>query len=139
MTVRRGDRIVYTGVALVFIASLVLSFSLFFPFETSSGVSYEVLSDGVRVRAGVLPDSRGDAFEMTVEFGGGFNVLSVAPDGVAIVSADCRGGDCLRFPRTGRPGGTLVCLPHKLVVRIIGRADNAPDDGLLDALDAIAY
>ena len=136
MTVRRGDRIVYTGVAVVFIASLVLSFSLFAPSWTSRGVSYEVLADGVRIRAGTLPDSPDDIFELTVESGGGYNILSIAPDGVAIVSADCRGGDCLRFPRTGRPGGTIVCLPHRLVVRITGGTGDEQGEG---ALDAVAY
>lgn len=133
---RRGDRIVYTGVVALFIASLALSFSLFFPVGPSPGAFYEVFSDGVRVRAGKLPGSPDGAFEMTIEYGGGYNVLSVAPDGIVIVSADCRAGDCLRFPRTSRPGGTIVCLPHKLVVRITGHPDGEPGGA---SLDAVAY
>lgn len=133
---KRGDRIVYFGVAIIFVISLLLSFSLFFPMGSPSNISYEVLSDGATIRAGRIPDSLGDALELTIESGGGYNVVSITPDGVAIVSADCRGGDCLRFPRTGRPGGTIACLPHRLVVRITGGADGESDDG---SLDAIAY
>ncbi len=48
----------------------------------------------------------------------GTNTLCIR-DGEAFISAaDCPGGDCMRMGRIGEAGGSIVCLPHRLVIRI---------------------
>ena len=51
--------------------------------------------------------------------GGDFNVL-VIKDGVAFIeSADCRDKICVGHKPISKDGETVVCLPHRLVVRIV--------------------
>lgn len=46
--------------------------------------------------------------------------LLVIKDGVAYVeSADCRDGVCVAHPPISREGETVVCLPHRLIIRVI--------------------
>lgn len=47
------------------------------------------------------------------------NIL-VIKDGTAYVeSADCRDGVCVSHPPVSKEGETVVCLPHRLIIRII--------------------
>ena len=51
--------------------------------------------------------------------GGDFNVL-VIKDGVAFIeSADCRDKICVGHKPISKDGETVVCLPHRMVVRIV--------------------
>lgn len=53
----------------------------------------------------------------------GKNVLEIEKGRIRIKSADCEGNDCVK---TGwSSGAPLVCLPHRLVVRIEGK--DGPD------------
>jgi hypothetical protein len=36
-----------------------------------------------------------------------------------MVSADCPGGDCLRTREIRKNGEMIVCVPHRLLIRII--------------------
>ena len=52
------------------------------------------------------------------------NVL-VIKDGVAFVeSADCPDEVCVAHLPISREGETIVCLPHRLVIRIVGGDPN---------------
>ena len=133
---KRGDKIVYIGVALTVLISLFFSYLVLFRVQTIGIASFEVLVDGVRVRAGELPRGAQEPMELLIASSRGFNILSVSQDGVVIVSADCPGGDCLRFPRIERAGRTIVCLPHRLLVRLVA---SGSDDRDGEPLDALAY
>lgn len=64
--------------------------------------------------------------------GGGSNLLEIGPDGVRMASADCPGGDCLRMAPLVSTTGAIVCLPHKLTVRL-----RMANDG--NTLDAVTH
>ena len=67
-----------------------------------------------------------------LEFKGlwGYNAIS-AEEGVRMVSADCPGGDCLRAGTIKNAGESIICLPHRLSVRLTTK--NAPET------DAVSY
>lgn len=59
--------------------------------------------------------------ERTVTLGGdAYNVLRISGGTAAIIEANCGDHTCVRTGAVSREGETIVCLPHRLVVRIEG-------------------
>lgn len=118
---RRGDKIIYTAIATLF-ATFVL-FRLLFgaPGETDenplSGMTLEITVDGKTTRE--IPLS-GISGTITVELpeGGGLNTLRIDRHGVAMISSDCPGRDCLRTNPLVSEREIIVCMPRKLVIRL---------------------
>ncbi|GGH37946.1 NusG domain II-containing protein [Paenibacillus segetis] len=67
--------------------------------------------------------------DVKTEFG--YNILKVHDYGIEMIDADCPDKVCLTFGFVERNGGTIVCLPHRLMVEIEG----APGEG--DGIDVI--
>lgn len=55
-----------------------------------------------------------------IETDGGYNEIAVEDGFVFVKAADCRDQICVEHKRIHIMGETIVCLPHKLVVEIIG-------------------
>ena len=58
---------------------------------------------------------------------GGINVLEIKDGYADITEADCRDGLCIHQKKISKNGETLVCLPHKLLVKIVGGKKNELD------------
>lgn len=58
---------------------------------------------------------------------GSYNTLRIADGTAAIVEANCGDHTCIRTGRISREGETIVCLPHRLTVTIVGGEDAAFD------------
>lgn len=56
-----------------------------------------------------------------------YNVLEISGGGAAVVEANCGDHTCVRTGRISREGETIVCLPHRLTVRIEGAGEAAFD------------
>lgn len=68
-----------------------------------------------------LPLREGVSWTRRIEDGtGGYNVLEVDGTRVRIREANCPDLLCVSTGWIDRPGQTIVCLPHRLVVRIEG-------------------
>lgn len=48
----------------------------------------------------------------------GYNKIEISPDGVRILESDCSDTQCMGEIR--KAGEMLICLPHRLIVRIQG-------------------
>ncbi len=57
----------------------------------------------------------------------GYNLLVVENGSARIAEADCPHGICTQSGAVRYAGQTIVCLPHKLVVTVVG-GDDAPAD-----------
>lgn len=57
----------------------------------------------------------------------GINTLTIENGQAKITDADCPDGICAAHRPVSRAGETIVCLPHKLVIRIDRAGDTAPD------------
>ena len=75
------------------------------------------------------PLAMSDTYEIKQD-DGAVNVIAVENGAVYMKEANCRDGLCIH---QGNAAKTIVCLPHKLVVRLEG--DSAPDGQ--DDLDVI--
>ena len=90
-------------------------------------------NEGRPLEAEIVLDGRlpltGPPREIKVDSAGtarGFNIIRAERGGIAVVSADCPDGACVRQGWIRRAGAGAVCLPHRLVVRIKG-ADRQVD------------
>lgn len=59
---------------------------------------------------------------ITVGDGASYNVLDISHGEAAVVEANCGDHTCVRTGAVSRQGETIVCLPHRLTVRIEGGA-----------------
>lgn len=68
-----------------------------------------------------------------VSEGSSYNLLIVSASGVSMEAADCPDQICVHhIPITGG-GESIICLPHKLVVEILGGTETETLDGMVKA------
>lgn len=66
--------------------------------------------------------------DIRIETGdGGYNILQIAQDGAKVIEANCPDRVCVRSSRITIPGQTIVCLPHRLIIRIEGGREDGPN------------
>ena len=95
----------------------------FFSRPGGSGAWVVVTVDGQETGRYALDQDR------TVTIGeADYNVLEISGGQAAVVEANCGDHTCVRTGWISREGETIVCLPHRLVIRIQGAS------GELDAV-----
>jgi hypothetical protein len=52
--------------------------------------------------------------------GGGHNTLVIADGKATIIEATCPDGVCVRHRAIDKAGQSIICLPNKVVVRVVG-------------------
>jgi len=67
-------------------------------------------------------------YEIKTEYG--YNIILVENGQVRVLDTDCPNKDCMNFGAISGEGQIILCLPHKLSVRIIGGEGD---------LDAVSY
>lgn len=111
-------------------AALVLAGALYAVSQLSLGVQAStivVTVDGQeRLRRPLAVE---DSYEIRQE-DGAVNIVAVEDGAVYMKEANCRDGLCIRQGRMKNGAKTIVCLPHKLVVRITGEAIDTTHDDL---------
>ena len=89
-------------------------------------VQLEVCREGeVLMTLSLLENTR-----QRVDCDGGYNVFSVSEGKVVMEEADCHDGICMRSGAIGNTQDTIVCLPHRLVLKIVKtdvKTDDSPD------------
>lgn len=58
---------------------------------------------------------------------GDSNVCEISGESVRMTEADCPDLLCVHSKAIGRDGGSIVCLPNKVVLKIEGKHENIPD------------
>lgn len=57
----------------------------------------------------------------------GYNTIVIESGQVWVKEADCPNKDCMHFGKMNKEGQVILCLPHKLAVRIIGLGEGGSD------------
>ncbi|MCC8058791.1 NusG domain II-containing protein [Cloacibacillus sp.] len=116
---RRGDRwmaaVTMAGAAMLIAGALLQQQR---QYNEKAPLEAEIVLDGRVIET--LPLT-GPPREIRVDSAGtarGFNIIRAERGRIAVVSADCPDGACVRQGWIGRAGAGAVCLPHRLVVRI---------------------
>ncbi len=98
---------------IIFIAAAGL---LFFGINRESGNAVAVNINGERTAVYSLSTD----LEVTISTGENYNTLVIENGKARISSADCPDGICVETRAVSYVGETIVCLPHKVVVEVIG-------------------
>lgn len=115
---------------VIIAAALLLACGLYLISQVSLGTkasSVVVTVDGQeRLRR---PLAMEDTYEIR-QPDGAVNVIAVEGGAVYMKEANCRDGLCIRQGRMKNGAKTIVCLPHKVVVRMEGDAPPTDHDDL---------
>ena len=110
----------FTTADLILIGGLlVLAATLFFMLiaRPQNGRAVEVQVDGVTVAS--LPLDA-DTTYIIDGADGGHNTLVIADGKATVTDATCPDGVCVRHRAIDKAGQSIICLPNKVVVRVIG-------------------
>lgn len=106
-----GDFVVI-GCVLLLAAAL----ALFLAVQAAGDRLYaEIWKDGALVERVALTD----ATDRTIEVDGR-NTIVLSGKTARMAAADCRDQVCVRTGTLSRAGQTAVCLPHRVVLRLVG-------------------
>lgn len=108
-------------IVTVLLAALLLLLGLFL--LPARGGAVQVTVDGEIVAT--LPLSEDTTF--VIDGVGGENTLVILDGEATVTVADCPDGVCVRHRSISRAGQSILCLPHKVAVTVIG------GDGSVDA------
>jgi len=112
---KKGDLII---IAALLLASLAwLAILEWRDSGSRQGLSVEIYQDGQLLQTIALADGEQ---ELRLECAAGYNVLQIGPQGVRMLEADCHNQDCVHMGLQSRPGSMIACLPHHLLVRLVG-------------------
>lgn len=127
---KRGD-ILLIGLIVVIAAAFLVP--RWFAGESSEKYHNETRIAKISVDGKLLRtvELTGEEQEIEIKTEYGYNLLKVHDYGIEMIDADCPDKVCYTFGFIERNGGTIVCLPNKLLVEIEG----APGEG--DEVDAI--
>ena len=85
-----------------------------------------IYADGVCIRSVDLSEVK-EPYEFTVETVQGSNTVRVEQGRIAVISADCADETCVHTGWIGDRALPIVCLPHRLVIRIEQSAASGVD------------
>lgn len=114
-------------IAVVLVVAIGLFVGLYV-LNGDSGSNVQVEIDGKVVDSFSISES----LEKEYKTDGGTNVVVIKDGKVLMKSADCPDKICVQHKQIYRKGESIICLPHKVVVTVVG---DSPND---DEVDAVA-
>lgn len=115
LTFRKGDLL-----AVILVVAMTLMTAVFFlPKNTSSeSAVVQIYQDGRLVKESSLDE------DQTIRITGAYsNTVEIRDGKAAITETDCPGADCAHSGWIGSAGRSIVCLPNRVEVRIVGEAE----------------
>ncbi len=106
----------FTAADLILIIILLLAGGIFWirKNQSVSGTVVNIYSKNERIAE--LPLDRNDTFTVANELG--TNTVVIENGQAYMTDADCPDKICEEMGRISKPGETIVCLPHQLIVEI---------------------
>ncbi|MEW6723591.1 MAG: NusG domain II-containing protein [Bacillota bacterium] len=126
---RRGDRWAIAAI----MALLVLSFgvrALFAYFQRGAGMTAVISQDGmVYRRIDLLKVAEPYEFKVVAR-DGAYNIIRVEPGRIRVIEANCPEQIDVLQGWISRPGQSIICLPHRLVIIIQGRETEEDEEDI---------
>lgn len=114
-------------VALIIISFIPEGVMLITNINKHDSLYVEVYSQGKLFKKLPLKkDSEKVTFTVKNEIGE--NVVEINNGQVKVIDADCYDKICVKAHAISKPGESLICLPHKVVVRVIGEGKQETDE-----------
>ena len=111
---------------IIIIALIIAGVFFLITLTGKKGETVEVVIDGKVVSEYTL-DSE---IETKIETENGWNILKIHSGKVSITEADCDNQICVRHAQISKSGESIICLPHRLMIRITGQESET--DAILD-------
>ncbi|MDD6023795.1 MAG: NusG domain II-containing protein [Oscillospiraceae bacterium] len=105
--------------------------ALYLSFRGASGTVANVYQDGKCIYSVDLSEVE-EPFTLSVSCEDGTNTIAIEPGRICIQDADCPDQVCVKSGWLKNSASPIVCLPHKLVIRL----ENSPDSA--NTIDAVA-
>ncbi len=115
---RRGDLL---ALALVLALAAALAFALAVQ-AAPAAATVQIYLDG-RLAA-ELPLNRDTVYHADGRY---HNTITIRDGTVAVTASDCPGGDCTRSGAVSAAGRSIVCLPNRMELRLVGGASDGVD------------
>ena len=113
MKIKKGD---YFLIASVLIFALAVWVCLFFVNTDKQADTVVITLNGAEYKRLSLNAD----YEIKVESENGFNIVEIKDGKVFVSEASCAGQDCVHQKSISRCGESIVCLPNRLTVTIVG-------------------
>ncbi len=107
-------KICLAAVILIFLAALAGTVYVLRPIDSTY---VEIVQDGTMLYTIDLADAENQSFTIESE-DGGYNAVTIEDGQIYMSDADCPDGVCISSGVL-RSGLSIVCLPHKLVIRFV--------------------
>lgn len=116
-------------IVLSFIPELIFGVALG---KNYSGTYAEITIEGKLYKTVALSEHRGQD-EINIKTKYGYNIVKIKDQSIAIIDADCKDKICIKEGYVSKPGQSLVCLPHKVMVQIKGKSSKDYKDDIIPA------
>ena len=110
---QKGD-MVAIGLVLLLAAAV---FACFLPSQNAEGSVAEIYCEDTLIRVVSLDEDQ--TFTVSGAYG---NTITVRDGKIAVTESDCPGGDCVSCGWSDSAGRSIVCLPNRLEIRIVGES-----------------
>ncbi len=115
--------------AVVLVTSALLGIGLniyYISGDNSQAKSVIITVDGKMIKS--LPLRQGYAGEVRVDGSNGYNIIEYKDGRVRMKDADCSDKICIQFGWISTPPQQIVCLPNRVVVKVISENSADVDD-----------
>ncbi len=102
---------------LLFCAAAVGTFLLL---RASGGGTVAVITVDGEVRERIDLSRVKESYDLEIDTVYGHNTVHVEPGAISVTDADCPDRICVAMGRLQKSGVPIVCMPHRLVIRIEG-------------------
>ena len=121
----KKSKIIKKQDVILIIILLLLSVLIYgiFTLNSGQGAQAAIYVDGECIKK--LPLTKNS--EYRVKTLAGYNVIVIKDQEVFVKEADCRDKICVNQKAISKKGQTIVCLPHKVIVKIEGGEESEVD------------
>ena len=114
---------------LLFVLGIFMMAIIYFPSAAdSSDKSLEISQDGKVIM--ILPIDKDTSQQIKSPDGQYLNTFEIKDRQVKMTQANCHDSTCIRTGTISRVGETIVCLPHRLVLKIISSENQRSEDDI---------
>lgn len=105
--------------AAIFGSAVLICLAVIIFGQFSGGTtSAEIYIDG-RLYRTINDLERQDMQSLTVRTEHGYNIICYKEGKIWVSEADCANQTCVKYAKASLAGETIVCAPHKLVIKIV--------------------
>ena len=116
---KKGDKITAIVIACILVISSVCVFA-YMKFSAGSHHIAEIKQDGKVIKTVDL-DKVKDGQDIRISYDTDhYNIVRIEKGRIRITDADCPDKVCVKTGWITQPGQSVICLPHKLIIKIEG-------------------